>query len=151
MARFCMQKEDYALYTECSECKDKICEYFYCLVVGSRTFTDYDLMKRKLDAMLINHPKTVIVSGGAAGADTLAEKYAKEKGLILKVFPANWEIYGNRAGYKRNEQMHKYISIADARGVVAFWDGESKGTQHNFGLAKKYSNEIRIIKFIPST
>ncbi|MBO4847069.1 MAG: DUF2493 domain-containing protein [Lachnospiraceae bacterium] len=151
MAKYCPEKDSPALSQDCLECTEKTCEYFYCLVVGSRTFTDYDLMKRKLDAMLINHPKTVIVSGGAAGADTLAEKYAKEKGLILKVFPANWEIYGNRAGYKRNEQMHKYISKADARGVVAFWDGESKGTQHNFGLAKKYSNEIRIIKFVPST
>ncbi len=146
-----MQKEDYALYTECNECKDKICEYFYCLVVGSRTFNDYSLLRTKLDDILRNHKDIVIVSGGAEGADSLAERYAKEKGYELKVFPANWNIYGRRAGYIRNVQMQAYISKAGQKGIVAFWDGESKGTQHNFGLAKKYSNEIRIIKFVPST
>ena len=58
-------------------------EKFYVLVAGSRTFTDYELMKSKLDKLLINHNDVVVVSGGARGADTLAERYAKEKGYIF--------------------------------------------------------------------
>lgn len=42
--------------------------------------------------------------------------------------------------------MHQYIAHAAYRGVVAFWDGQSKGTMHNFELAKKYRNPIRIVR-----
>ena len=122
-------------------------EKFYVLVVGSRTFTDYELMKSKLDKLLVNHSDIVVVSGGAKGADKLAEQYAKEKGYALKVFTAEWSKFGNSAGYKRNEDMHQYISQFTNRGVVAFWDNKSKGTAHSFELSKKYNNPLRVIKF----
>ncbi len=147
MATYCPQKEGPALYLECQECENKICESFFCLVVGSRTFNNYDLMKDKLDNILKNHHDIVIVSGGAKGADTLAERYAKEKGYQIVVFKADWDKNGKSAGYKRNRQMHQYISKVKNRGIVAFWDGQSKGTAHNFELAKEYGNQIRIIRF----
>lgn len=146
MAVYCPVKDGLALYPECKECEDRLCEAFYCLVVGSRTFDDYELMKKKLDHILKNYHRIVIVSGGARGADSLAERYAKEKDYPLKVFPAEWDRYGKSAGYRRNEQMHQYISKSDHRGVVAFWKDGSKGTAHNFGLAEKYNNQLRIIK-----
>lgn len=145
MAKYCIAKDGSALYLDCQDCEDKLCEYFFCLVVGSRTFNDYELMKQKLDKLLQNQKKVVIVSGGARGADTLAIQYAKERGYSVKVFPAQWEKYGKRAGYVRNEQMHEYISKVERRGVVAFWDGQSHGTEHNFSMCKKYGNPIRKI------
>ena len=54
--------------------------------------------------------KSVIVSGGAHGADAMAERYAKERGYHLVVFEAEWERLGKKAGPARNEQMHKFIS-----------------------------------------
>jgi len=123
---------------------------FYCLVAGSRTFTDYSLLSRKLDKILSNQSDVVIVSGGAHGADTLAEYYAKERGYGLKIFHANWNLYGKSAGYKRNEKMWDYItSVANAehRGCVCFWDGQSKGTAHNFEFAKVNDTPLRVIKF----
>ncbi len=39
-----------------------------------------------------------VVSGGMRGADTLAEQYARENGLELIVFPAEWERHGRKAG-----------------------------------------------------
>ena len=145
MAKYCIAKDAPALYLDCQECEERLCEFFFCLVVGSRTFNDYELMKRKLDKLLQNQDKVVIVSGGAKGADSLAEQYAKEKGYILKVFPAQWSKYGNRAGYIRNEEMHQYISKATKRGVVAFWDRQSHGTEHNFSMCRKYDNPLRKI------
>lgn len=121
---------------------------FYCLVVGSRGFNDYNLMCQILDYMLQNKTYIVIVSGGAKGADSLAERYAKERGLELKVFPADWDKYGKSAGYRRNEQMHLWISARHNRGVVAFWDSISKGTAHNFELCKTYGNPIRCYNYI---
>lgn len=119
---------------------------FYCLVIGSRTFNDYSLMYATLDKMLINYTDITIVSGGASGADALAERYAKDKGYALKVFPADWSL-GKSAGYQRNTQMHQYIAQFPHRGCIAFWDGISRGTQHNFKLAEQLGNQIRIYKF----
>ena len=121
---------------------------FFCLIVGSRSFFDYRMLREKVDILLQNKLKKSIsiISGGADGADKLAEKYAKERGLRLIVMPANWKEDGKSAGYKRNVRMHEYIATKEDRGVIAFWDGKSKGTQHSFELAKKYDNPIRIIK-----
>lgn len=122
-------------------------ETFYCLVAGSRTFNDYDLMCKSLDYQLWNkRGNVVIVSGGAKGADALAERYAKERGYGLKVFPADWSI-GKSAGYRRNEQMHRYISQFQQRGCVCFWDGQSHGTAHNFELCKSFGTNLRVFRF----
>lgn len=120
---------------------------FYCLVVGSRNFNDYELMSVKLKKMLHNYIDITIVSGGANGADKLSERFAIENGYDMKIFYADWDKYGKGAGYIRNEEMHKYISQFQDRGCVAFWDGISKGTQHNFKLAEKYNTRIRTIKY----
>lgn len=119
---------------------------FYCLVVGSRTITDYNYIKETLDYFLQNKSEITIVSGGARGVDSLAERYAKERNYGLKIFPADWDRYGKQAGYIRNDEMHKYISQFSDRGIVAFWDGKSKGTAHNFGLATKYDTPIKIVR-----
>ncbi len=114
------------------------------VVAGSRQFNDYALLEEKLDKILSLKQDVQIVSGKARGADTLAIKYAKEKGLSLKKFPADWGNEGYLAGFKRNVQMAQY---ADA--VVAFWDGKSTGTQHMIRMAIKYQLQLRIIKFKP--
>ena len=74
-----------------------------------------------------------IVSGTARGVDQLGERYALERGLKLKKFPANWDKYGRKAGYLRNKEMAEYARI-----LIAFWDGKSKGTKHMIDLAQKY-------------
>ena len=120
-------------------------EKFRCLIVGSRSFTDYDLLSQKAKALLISYwPNVEIVSGGAKGADALAKRFAFENSLEYTEFPADWDAYGKSAGYIRNTQMHEYISQAEHRGVIAFWDGKSKGPSHNFELAEKYSNQLKV-------
>lgn len=119
---------------------------FYCLVAGSRTFTDYPLLSYKLDTLLANQTDVTIISGGAFGADALAIRYAKEHGYPYKIFKAQWDLYGKAAGFKRNEQMHRYIAQFPNRGCVCFWNGTSKGTAHNFKLAEQYKTPLRIVK-----
>lgn len=122
---------------------------FYLLIAGSRTFNNYELLKERCDFFLQNQKGHIhIVSGGARGADTLAEQYARERGYQLHVFPADWNKYGNRAGYIRNEEMHKFIAKESSkRGVLCFWDGQSKGTAHNFELCNIYNTPLRIVRF----
>ena len=122
---------------------------FFCLVVGSRTFNDYELLKKSLDEILKDKEDMgiVLVSGGAKGADSLAERYALERNYDMIVMRANWTVYGKSAGYIRNTQMHEYISAKPNRMVVAFWDGQSKGTEHSFKLAERFKNPITTIRF----
>lgn len=120
---------------------------FMCLAVGSRTFSDYSYFSMKMDKILASKTdKTIVIlSGGADGTDSLAERYAKERNYIFLCMPADWE-KGKSAGYKRNDKMHKYLASHEDRGCIAFWDGHSKGTMHSFVLAKKYANQIRLVK-----
>ena len=61
-----------------------------------------------------------IVSGGAFGADALAEHYAKWKRLKYKIHRPDWKKYGKLAGFIRNK-----LIINDCDILVAFWDGTS--------------------------
>lgn len=112
------------------------------IIAGGRTFNDYELLHQKCDQTLRLQSEIEIVSGTAYGADTLGEKYAKEKGYPIIQFPADWEKYGKGAGYIRNEEMAKY-----ADGLIAFWDGESKGTKHMIDLANRYGLKVKIINY----
>ncbi len=67
---------------------------------------------------------TEIVSGGARGIDASGEAFARYAGIPIKLFPAEWELYGKRAGPRRNRQMAGY---ADAL-IAAIKPGGSKGT-----------------------
>lgn len=150
MAKYCPYTNNNVVYLQCQECDNKICEkeWFYCLVVGSRTFSDYAKMESYLDKMLSSHKnKVVIVSGGANGADSLAEKYANNHDYPLIVMKADWNKWGKAAGYIRNQQMHDFIAKHEHRGCVAFWDGKSKGTAHNFPICEKMRTPLRICKF----
>ena len=60
------------------------------IIAGSRDFADYGLLKAYCDLLLSKQNDVEIVSGGAKGADTLGERYAKEKGYKLTIFEANW-------------------------------------------------------------
>ena len=56
-------------------------------VIGSRTFNDYNRLKRILDI----YPITTIVSGGASGADSLGDKYSREVlGKKPEIYEALW-------------------------------------------------------------
>ena len=101
-------------------------QLFKVVVAGGREFNNYQLLEEKLDHLLQNKlPHVQIVSGHATGADTLGEAYAKQRGLSVVTFPADWKTHGKAAGPIRNRQMAHY---ADA--VVVFWNGKSKGTQN---------------------
>ena len=129
--------------------EENVMNSFYLLIAGSRSFDNYEFLRERCDYLLSNHrnDEIHIVSGGAKGADSLAERYARERGYLLHVFPAQWNLYGKSAGYKRNEQMQKFIAQYPHRGCVCFWDGESKGTQHNFDLCRNFNTPLRVLRF----
>jgi hypothetical protein len=111
-------------------------------IIGSRNFHNYKILKEEVDKLRKEYEINEIVSGGAIGADKLAEKYAKENNLKLTIFKPEWDKYGKAAGIIRNEGIWKYCDIG-----IAFWDGKSKGTQHSFQLSKKYNKFLKVVLF----
>ena len=112
------------------------------IIAGGRDFNNYETLYKLCDKVLSNQTEIEIVSGTANGADKLGEKYANEKGYVIKRFPANWEDFGKKAGIIRNREMADY---ADA--LIAFWDGKSRGTKNMIEVAKKNKLEVRVIKY----
>ena len=107
-------------------------------IIGSRTFNDYELLCDHLEEHL--NTTTMVVSGAARGADSLGEKWAINNDIETLIFPADWDKYGKRAGYIRNEDIIKNCDFC-----IALWDGISKGTMHSVSLCKKYNKPYKII------
>ena len=72
-----------------------------------------------------------VVSGCARGADKAGEAWARDHGVPVVRFPADWRRHGRKAGPMRNREMAAY---ADA--LALLWDGESVGSKHILGVAK---------------
>jgi predicted Rossmann fold nucleotide-binding protein DprA/Smf involved in DNA uptake len=104
-------------------------------IIGSRTFRDYQFMKKVLQWYQI----AKIISGGAKGADSLAKLYAAEHNIPIAEFLPDWKQFGKSAGFRRNAQI---INHCDA--VIAFWDGQSKGTQHSVSIAEQTNKPVYI-------
>ena len=122
------------------------------IIAGSRDFNDYKLLKKS--AIEIITKKTMlpdltrIISGGARGADTLGERFANEMGLEISRFIPDWDGLGKRAGYVRNAEMAKFAVEDDNDGMlIAFWDGQSRGTKHMIDLAKRYGLEVHVVNY----
>lgn len=110
-------------------------------VIGSRTFNDYNLLEKELNIFRAHLNINQIISGGAKGADSLAEKYAKNKKIETLIFKPDWKKYGRGAGFVRNK-----LIIENCDYVVAFWDKKSKGTKNSLETAKKLNKGITIIE-----
>src|SRR5258708_5174711 len=106
-------------------------------IIGTRTFAHLEMVS----AYVAELEKTdIVLSGGAPGPDTAAEKAARARGLAVQIFHADWQKHGKQAGMIRN---HALISAADR--VVAFWDGASAGTKASIEMAKRQKKQVLII------
>lgn len=123
------------------------------IIAGSRTFNNYNYMKRKLSSYIGLLMKTYqnaefeIISGGAKGADNLGEKYAEENKIKLTIMPADWEQYGKSAGFIRNKAMAEYAVKADKAYLIAFWNGSSKGTANMINEAHRLNIATLIFNY----
>jgi predicted Rossmann fold nucleotide-binding protein DprA/Smf involved in DNA uptake len=105
-------------------------------IVGSRNFADYLLFQRVVDEFCLNNQVTGLVSGGARGADKLAERYAAERKLEIEVLKPDWS-KGRGAGIARNADI-----VAKADAVITFWDGRSPGTRNTIQRAVKAGKPV---------
>ena len=118
---------------------------FRVIIAGCRDFCNYFMLKERCEYYLQNKMKThnvIIVSGHASGADSLGEKFATDHNLPCELHPADWERHGKAAGPIRNEEM---AEKADA--LIAFWDGESRGTKSMISIAKRKGLQVAVVRY----
>ncbi len=114
------------------------------IIAGSRGFEDILLMKIKMQTFTDEnggHPSEVI-SGAADGADTLGTQWAKLHDIPVRFFHPNWDEYGKSAGYRRNEEMAN-----QATHLIAFHDGESRGTRHMIDIARRKELVVKVVNY----
>ena len=104
-------------------------------IIGSRNLTVNNLED------YITEQCDEIVSGGASGIDSCASGFAKRKNIKLVEFLPEYEKYGRAAPIVRNKQIVEY-----ADEVIAFWDGESRGTLSVIKYCEKTKKTCKIIK-----
>jgi len=118
---------------------------FKLIVAGGRDFNNYELLRRALFAIAdveLADREVSIVSGMARGADALGVRFARENNVKLHEFPADWDRHGKCAGFIRNHAMG---DVAD--GLLAFWDGQSKGTNDMIQYMQSKSKLVNIVNY----
>ena len=108
------------------------------IIAGSRHINNPDFVAQAIAESGFSISE--VVSGGAAGVDTMGERWARLNGIPIKVFPAKWKVHGKAAGPIRNQEMAEY-----ANGLVAVWDGKSSGTKDMINRAKAEGLQVYIL------
>jgi hypothetical protein len=101
------------------------------IVCGGRDFHDYYRLANVMDRLRAIRPIALVFHGNARGADALADRWCRERGVPVFPVPAEWSKHGKAAGPKRNQAMLGHgIDL-----VVAFPGG--KGTEDMMRRARK--------------
>jgi predicted Rossmann fold nucleotide-binding protein DprA/Smf involved in DNA uptake len=114
-------------------------------VVGSRTFWDEGFMTYVLNILRPNR----VISGGAKGADTLAENWARKGGVPCDVHYPDlirwpWDRFKGKAYLERNDII---ATMCDA--LVAFVpiNAKSSGTMYTVGKAAGLKKPVLLLYF----
>ena len=115
------------------------------LVCGSRRFIDPFTASLTIDARIGQLPSgTTVIHGGALGADQIAAEAATRTGHLVQAFYADWDTHGKKAGIIRNLKMLD----ENPAFVLAFWNGESRGTMHTITVARKRGIPVEIVPLV---
>lgn len=117
------------------------------VIAGSRLFDDRNpvwvsFVFEQIEALELTPQITEVVSGKARGVDTIGELWAKKHGIPVVGFPADWNREGKAAGLLRNLDMANY-----ADGLIAIWDGQSRGTKHMIKAMKDRNKPVWVVEY----
>jgi hypothetical protein len=109
-------------------------------VIGTKKFSDFNFLSN----ILTKIPNiTVIISGGAAGTDTLAKQFAFQNQILFLEFPPDHKKFGDKAKHIRDK-----LIVEECDELIAFWDGECEGTKYTMDYAEKLGKSAKIVKVI---
>jgi len=110
------------------------------IVTGGRGYPNAKLVFRTLDSLHAQTPIHLLRHGNARGVDSYANSWAIDNGVQRDRHPANWDRFGKRAGFLRNEEMARL----GADLCLAFPGGS--GTADMIVAAKRHGIVVMEIK-----
>lgn len=110
------------------------------LVCGGRDYSNWPRVFDVLNSYV--GTVTIVIHGGANGADCFASQWARRSGAQEVICPANWEYYGGKAGPIRNHAMADLMPDL----VIAFPGG--RGTAGMVKIAEARGIEVRRIDWL---
>lgn len=112
------------------------------LICGGREFSDEEMFNSAMgDLIRLKGMPKVIIHGNAAGADTMADKWANRHALIIDRYTPDWNKHGKAAGPIRNQDM---IDLGKPDLVIAFPGG--RGTLDMVSRAHMAEVDVAEIK-----
>lgn len=90
------------------------------LVCGGRKFCDKVLFRATMSKIHTETPITMIIHGGATGADWLAKYWGPTQNIEVVEHKADWSKDGRGAGPRRNAIM---LKLSEPELIVAFPGG----------------------------
>ena len=124
-------------------------------IVGSRVWTaksrqvwnpkitnPREFVFKKMDQYVAKHGKpSLVISGGAKGADTYGIEWAQAHGIRTKVYKPDQRLI-NTAGFRTAAMTRNTDIVNSSDRVVAFWDKKSTGTKDTLAKAKKSKKKV---------
>ncbi len=115
-------------------------------IFGSRTIPEQDkplILNLIQKSSLCKHIGG-IVSGGARGADRIAEEIAEDLGLIRYIYHADWAKYGKRAGMLRNSDIAETADMGLA--IIDKPLEESRGTHDTYKKMLALGKKVIVVR-----
>lgn len=110
------------------------------LITGSRDWDDREAIAEALTPYIASDPAAILVSGACpTGSDRMCEEFWQSAGGVVELHPADWNLHGKSAGFKRNAEM---VALG-ANACVAFIRNGSRGASHTAALAEKAGIKTR--------
>lgn len=117
-------------------------ETYKLAIVGARTFNDTALFESTMKEYVSKHGlPSVVVSGGARGADELGKCWADAQGIPTLILKPDWKKHGKAAGVLRNTDI-----VNACTHMIAFPSKTGKGTQDSIRKAKAQNIELLVIE-----
>lgn len=121
------------------------CNGTICPVTGKELLSA--VLNQALSSVIEKGYKIIFVTGDNKGADKLATDYAISKDIDVMRHEADWEGLGNRAGFKRNENMFFTMCNKPHKAVIVFWDGDNHYTRNLIYNAYLFSTPLKVYNY----
>ena len=109
--------------------------------MGSRGFADLGAVAAYIRSL---PPETTVVSGGALGVDSVAEKEAERRGLRTEIYRVDPEGVSSRGEFAQRAHARNQLIVDASDMLVAFWDGHSRGTLDSIKRAQRAGKRIEV-------
>jgi hypothetical protein len=115
------------------------------LCCGGRDYTDSRTIDHTLKAIHLKHQINLLIQGGARGADSICERWAKLNGVHTARVDALWDFYHLGAGRRRNRAM----LFLKPDMFVAFPGGNGTQDMINIAVAAGIPRHVHVM--VPET